>query len=94
MGTEIQDWRNLTVPGWQCKRLPGLGRGKPQSGDKPSAPIPPSFAGPSAHGAVSRTSWLICLNSGVPDTSHHSNRADSVEVSTTPADSIRRKAVS
>ena len=36
---------------------------------------------------------LIFLNVGVPDTWHHSNRADSVVVSVAPADSIRRRPV-
>ena len=41
----------------------------------------------------SRTRALICLNSGVPAASHHSNKAASVVVTVAPAESIRRKAV-
>ena len=44
-------------------------------------------------GASSRTSRLICLNSGVPATRHHSNRAASVVVSVAPDESIRPSAV-
>ena len=44
-------------------------------------------------GGVSRASALICLNSGLPATSHHSNNAASVVVSVAPADSMRRSAI-
>ena len=45
-------------------------------------------------GGFSFASALIFLNSGVRPMRHHSNIAASVVVSTTPADSIRRSAVS
>ena len=50
---------------------------------------PQSFSGIS-----SRTSRLISLNSGVPATWHHSNKAASVVVNTAPDESIRLSAVS
>src|SRR5437868_4191892 len=45
-------------------------------------------------GICSRTSWLICLNSGEPARPHHSNKAASVEVSVAPEESMRRRASS
>ncbi len=45
-------------------------------------------------GTDSFSSELIALNSGVPETRHHSHSAASVVVSVTPDDSIRRSAVS
>ena len=47
-----------------------------------------------ARQSISRTSSIICLNAGVPETSHHSKRAASVVVNVAPAESMRRKAVS
>lgn len=52
--------------------------------------VRPSY---SSGGGVSRTNWLICLNSGDPARWHHSNKAASVVVSVTPEESIRLRAV-
>jgi len=39
------------------------------------------------------TSWLICLNSGASERSHHSNRTDSVVVMIAPPPAMRSRAI-